>query len=325
MKFNKYILILLFLLTVVPAGVLYAESIYIQADKQTFDGKKTIFTGDVKVDYEDIRIESPKAIVRNDKEGKPIDATFVDGAYALKKSEFSRSEVKANIINLSLLKNRIRASGKSDTEVFEGKKPLVHINAGSQIFDTHKNVIVATEYVKIDYDKIKTNSDKARITMDDAGKLDKVEFLGNAQINQEKTIINGDKILYSAVTDQMTATGNTSSETLLEDGEKTNVLVWADYQHYDNASKTLITSGHVRIKYKDYIATGPKATFIPENGSTKPNKIIFIGRGRIQEAERYVEADRIEITLEPKNFKAEGNVQTRFTQVQSLKEASKKK
>jgi len=306
-----------------PAGILYAESIFIQADKQTFDGKKTIFIGDVKVDYEDIRIESPKAIVRNGKDGKPTDATFVDGAYALKKSKFSRSEVKANIINLSLLKNRIKAEGNSDTEVFEGKKPIVHINAGSQVFDTHKNIIVATENVKIDYDKIKTLSDKARITMNDNGKLDKVEFLGNAKIYQEKSIICGDKILYNAVTDEMTASGNTNSETLLDEGE-TNVLIWADYQHYDNISKTLITSGHVRIKYKDYIATGPKAIFIPENGSTKPNKIIFIGRAKIQEEEKYVEADRIEITLEPKNFKAEGNVQTRFTQVQSYKDASKK-
>ena len=284
--------------------------------------KKTVFEGDVKVDYSDIHIESPKAIVRNDEDGKPNAATFVDGAHAQKKSEFSRSEVKANIINLSLLKNRIRAEGNAESSVFENQKPIVHIKAGSQIFDIKTNVIVATDDVNINYEKIKTYSDKARITINKEGELNKVEFLGNVKINQDKSIIKADKVFYNPNSDEMVASGNTNSTTMLDD--KTQVDIWADYQQYDNALKTLITSGHVRIKYKNYIATGPKATFIPDETSDRPNKIMFIGRSKIQEGQRYVEADRIQITLEPKNFKAEGNVKTRFTQVESYDNLSKK-
>lgn len=321
--FSRVVLTLLCVMLITPAGILYAENILIQADKQTYDGKKTVFEGNVEVDYEDINVKSPKAIVRNDEEGKPSAATFVDGAYAEKKSEFSRSEVKANIINLSLLKNRIRAEGNAESSVFEDKKPIVHIKAGSQIFDIKKNIIVASENVRINYEKINTRSDKARISIDKQGDLDKVEFLGNVAINQDKSIIRANNVLYNPNTDEMVASGSTNSTTILDD--KTNVTIWADFQQYDNLSKTLITSGNVRIKYKDYIATGPKATFIPDENTSRPNKIMFIGRSRIQEGQRYVEADRIQITLEPKNFHAEGNVKTRFTQVQSYKDMNKTK
>lgn len=322
LNIKKWLIIGIFIVIfIAPAGILYAENILIQADKQTYDGEKTVFEGNVKVDYEDIRVESPKAIVRNDEKGKPSAATFVDGAYAEKKSEFSRSEVKANIINLSLLKNRVRAEGESESTVFEDKKPIVHIKAGSQIFDIKKNIIVAREDVKINYDKINTESDKARISINKEGNLDKVEFLGNVAINQEKSVIKADNVLYDPNADEMVASGNTNSTTILDD--KTNVIIWADFQQYDNISKTLITSGHVRIKYKDYLASGPKATFIPDKNSSKPNKIMFIGRSRIQEGQRYVEADRIQITLEPKNFQAEGNVKTRFAQVKSYKDMQK--
>lgn len=303
--------------------MLCAENILIQADKQTFDGEKTTFSGDVRVDYEDISIKSPRAIVRNDNEGKPDGATFVDGAYAVKESEYSRSEVKANIINLSLLKNRIRAEGNAESSVFENKEPLVHIKAGSQIFDIKKNVIVASDGVKINYKEILTNSDRARITINEAGNLNKVELLDNVRIDQENSIIRANQVFYNPTTDEMVASGNASSETKMEDG--TYVVIYADYQQYDNASKTLITSGNVKIKYKDYIASGPKATFIPEKGANVPNRIVFLGRSKIQEGQKFVEADRIELTLDPKNFTAEGNVKTRFTQVDSYKNASKNK
>ncbi len=322
-SFVKGVIIALIAVFIVPAGVLYAENILIQADKQTYDGEKTVFEGNVKVDYEDIKVKSPKAIVRSDKEGKPSAATFVDGAYAEKISEFSRSEVKANIINLSLLKNRIRAEGNAESAVFENRKPIVHIKAGSQVFDIKTNVIVASEDVRINYEKINTLSDKAKISIDAQGELKKVEFLGNASITQDKSIIKADNILYKPETDEMVASGNTNSVTVID--SETEVKIWSDFQQYDNVSKTMITSGNVRIKYKEYIATGPKATFIPEENSSRPNKIMFIGRSRIQEGQRYIEADRIQITLEPKNFQAEGNVKTRFTQVQSYKDMNNNK
>ncbi len=323
------ILITAGIVSLMISGICYAENINIQADKQTFDGKTTVFEGNVDVDYQDIKVKSPKVIVKTDANGKTETATFLDGAHAVKTNGVSRSEVKANIINLSLLKNRIKAEGNAESSVFENKKPVVHITADTQEFDITKNIIVATNNVKIKYQEIKTKSDKARISIDENGDLKKVELLGNATVDQEKSVINANDVLYNAVTNEMVAYGNVKSKTYLDDG--TPVDVQSEFQQYDKSTQTLITSGHVKINYKEYTAIGPKATFISDSktvkagNSGKPNKIIFTGRAKILEGERQVEADKIEITVDPKNFTAEGNVKTRFTQVQSLKEMKKQK
>jgi len=315
-------------LALLPA-VSYAEDIYIQADKQTFDGKTTVFEGNVDVDYQNIKVKSPKVIVKTDENGKTETATFLNGAHAVKNDGYSQSELKANIINLSLLKNRIKAEGNAESSVFENKKPVVHITAATQEFDITKNIIIATDNVKINYQEINTKSNKARISMDDNGNLKKVELLGNATVNQDKSVIKADDVLYNPITNEMVAYGNVNSVTILDDG--TPVDITSEFQQYDKTTQTLITSGHVKINYKEYVAIGPNATFVPDaasaktNKSSKPNKIIFTGRAKIIEGERHVEADRIEITVNPKDFKADGNVKTRFTQVQSLKDMKKQK
>jgi len=324
---SKIILTVAFL-SIVLSAVSYAENINIKADKQNFDGKTTVFEGNVDVDYGNINVKSPKVIVKSDSNGKTETATFLDNAHAVKKSGFSQSEVKAKIISLSLLKNRIKAEGNAESFVIENKVPIVHIKAATQEFDMTKNIIIATTNVKIKYGEIDTSSDKAKIIMDANGVLKKVELLGNAIVNQEKSIINANDVLYNATTNEMVAYGNAHSKSFLDDGSPVDIK--ADYQQYDKTTQTLITSGNVKILYKEYTATGPKAIFVPDKNkpakenSGKPNKIIFIGRAKIIEGERQVEADKIEITVNPKNFSAEGNVRTRFTQVQGMKETKKK-
>jgi len=319
-KLKKLIITAAVISGLVPV-LAYAENINIQADKQTFDGKNTVFEGNVNAQYVDVTVKSPKMTVDSDETGKPQNATFLNGAHAVKKSGYSQSEVKADVISLSLLKNRIKADGNSDSVVFKNKQQLVHIKADSQEFDIKRNIIIATNNVNIDYKDIKTNSQKARISVDENGALKKVELIGGVTINQPKSVVNASEVLYNPVTNEIVAYGNATSKTTLEDGTPVNIK--ADFQQYDNATKTLITSGHVVINYKEYTAVGPKATFIPENKSDKPNKIVFIGRAKIIDGERHVEADKIEITINPKNFKAEGNVKTRFSQVQNYKNVKK--
>ena len=49
----------------------------------------------------------------------------------------------------------------------------------------------------------------------------------------------------------------------------------------------------------------------------KPNKIIFSGRSKITEGDKSIEADSIVITVNPKNFTAEGNVKTQINNIES--------
>ena len=309
--------------SILVSAVSYAEEITIQADKQTYDGKTTTFEGNVDVDYIDINVKSPRVVIKSNSEGQTETATFLDGAKAVKERDEKRNEVKANIINLSLLNNRIKAQGDSESDLFEGKNHIVNIKADMQEFDIENNIIVATKDVLIKYGEIDTVSDKARITIDEDGELEKVELLGKATVNQKKSIINADDIVYNPVTSEMVAMGNVFSKTFLEDG--TPVDIYSDFQQYDEKTQTLITSGNVKIDYKEYIASGPKATFIPDETANtgKPNKIVFLGRSVINEGDRHIEADRIEITIEPQNFIAVGNVKTKFTQVKSYKGSKK--
>ena len=56
----------------------------------------------------------------------------------------------------------------------------------------------------------------------------------------------------------------------------------------------------------------------PIKKQKKPNEIVFYGRTKIKEGDKEVEADKIVITMNPKNFTAEGNVKTSFANVKGL-------
>ena len=104
------------------------------------------------------------------------------------------------------------------------------------------------------------------------------------------------------------------------DGTKINV--WSDRQDYYKATNIIQASGKVHVVYKDYDARGPKATVYPSKETNKPNEIVFIGRSTIVEQMRSIEADRIKMFLNPKNFFAEGNVKTVIRNVQDKQKSS---
>ncbi len=98
-------------------------------------------------------------------------------------------------------------------------------------------------------------------------------------IKRDNSIINANSFYYNPLQMNWVASGKTNSQTVLEDSTK--VAIWADYQQYDKKSNTLMTSGNVKIAYKNYIASGPKATFLPDKeGDSKPNHIVFYGRSK---------------------------------------------
>lgn len=302
----------------------FADNVIVKANKQNYNAANNLMTfeGNVKVDFDNISIKSPKAFLKTGEDGKPQAATFVQGAEAIKVDGNSKSTVKANIIKVSILENKVKANGNTSSTIFENKKPTVTIKANEQEFDMESNIITAVGNVVINYQEIKANSDNAKIKVDESGKPKLVNLVGSARVIQGKNIVNATNLLFNPVTNELIATGNAKSETILDD--MTQVVIWSDYQQFDHNSNTLITSGGVKIVYKDYIATGPKAIFLPDPKTKKPNKIVFMGRSKIQEGSRIVEADKLEMTVEPKIFAAEGNVRSQFTQVSGLKNSKPK-
>ena len=317
--------ILALLLFAVSVFSAQASNVMIQADKQDYNSQKNLMTfdGKVKVNYENIVVNSPKALITTNNEGKPQEATFFKGAKAVRSAKNIQNEVNANIINLSLFEKNIRAQGNTKSRVLENKVPIVIINADSQEFDTKNNIITARGNVVINYKEIKTSSRFAKVKINKAGKPKKVILKRDAVLIQKNSTVKALSFIYDIEANELIAQGKVKSETIVEDSSK--ILISSNIQEYDKNTNTLMASGNVEIKYKDYIATGPKAMFLASGEHKKPNKIVLFGRSMIQEDIRQVEADRIEITLNPKNFKAEGNVKTRFTQVEGFGSFDKNK
>lgn len=294
----------------------YAANVVIESHKQQYSQKDntTTFDGNVKVGVDNIKVKSPKAFVKMDAAGNPNSAKFINGAYAIKDDGPSQSEVKANTITMTLLDKKIVANGQAKSMVSENKKPVLTMKSEVQEFDSLNDTIKASGGVVMNYKDIATNSSTLLINMNKEGKPQKVVFNGSVKIVEGKNIINANNVIFNPVTNDMIANGNVRSKTILDDG--TLVLITSDNQQYNKASNTMLSSGHVKVVYKDYVAFGPKAMILSDKTSSKPNKIMFIGRSNIKEGSRQIEADRIEIIMDPKNFSAEGDVRTRFVQEQ---------
>jgi len=287
-----------------------ASDLIIESKNQTFteSENKIKFNGNVKVTVDDLKVVGDSADVNVTGDQKLDTATFYDKPYAFEIKKNKKREVKANILKVSLITKIIRAEGDTQSIVFEGKKPIVVINANVQEYDTKTGVMTATGAVTMLYKEIETFSNAAEITTDKNGDLKRLVLTGNARVKQENNESFADKFVYEAASGNLMAYGNTTSNATMDDGSK--LVLKSSYQEYNQKRSIFNASGNVRIWYQDYYAVGPKVTLYPSAGSTKPNEARFNGRSSITQGVRTIFADRIKMTMKPKSFNAEGNTRT---------------
>lgn len=287
-----------------------ASDLIIESKKQTFNeaDNKIKFKDNVKVTVDDLKVVGDNAEVNITKDQKLDTATFYDKPYAFEIKKNKKREVKANILKVSLITKIVRAEGDTQSIVFEGKKPVVVINANVQEYDTKTGVMTATGAVTMLYKEIETFSNAAEITTDKNGDLKRLVLTGNARVKQENNESYADKFVYEATSGNLTAYGNTTSKSTMDDGSK--LTLKSSYQEYNQKRSIFNASGNVRIWYQDYYAAGPKVTLYPGAGTTKPNEAYFTGRSSITQGVRTIYADKIKMTMKPKSFDAQGNTRT---------------
>ncbi len=287
-----------------------ASDLVIESKNQTFNesDNKIKFNGNVKVSIDDLKVVGDSADVNVTADQKLDTATFYDKPYAFEIKKNKKREVKANILKVSLITKIIRAEGDTQSVVFEGKTPVVVINADVQEYDTKTGVMSAKGAVTMLYKEIETFSDGAQITTDKNGDLKRLVLTGNAKVKQENNESYADKFIYEAATGNLTAYGNTTSNAVMDDGSK--LVLKSSYQEYNQKKSIFNASGNVRIWYQDYYAAGPKVTLYPGPASNKPNEAYFTGRSSITQGVRTIYADKIKMTMEPKSFDAQGNTRT---------------
>ena len=99
---------------VLTAGLLVqASDLVIESKTQSYEEKdnKIKFDGDVKVTIDDLKVVGDSADVSMDKDQKLDTATFYDKPYAFEIKKNKKREVKANILQLSLITKVVKAQG----------------------------------------------------------------------------------------------------------------------------------------------------------------------------------------------------------------------
>lgn len=315
--------ILLFISILLLGSAVYAITIESKNQEIKLDQNKGYFSGDVKVQVGDVVVQSPRAdLDLEPATKKPSLATFFDKPYAHQIKDNKKHEVKADIIKVSLIKKVITAQGNTQTNVLENKKPVIIITADMQEYDTNTNFMKAIGSVVINYEDMVATSDNAYALMDKNGDVKNIKLTSRALIKQDKSIIKADTIQYSKLRSDIIASGNTMSDVTFDNGDR--VIINARNQQYNRKDNTIMASGAVHVKYADYIADGPKAIMHINPSTNKPERIIFIGRSKIvQKGANSVEADKITMTMQPRTFKADGNVKTNIEQTSSDKNNDK--
>ena len=193
----KKVLITIASILVLVGIAVQASDLIIESKTQNYAEKdsKIKFNGDVKVTIDDLKVVGDSADV-NVVDGEKLEtATFYNKPYAFEIKKNKKREVKANILKVSLISKIIRAEGDTQSIVFDGKTPVVVINANTQEYNTKTGVMVATGAVTMLYKDIETFSNQAEITTDKNGDLKKLVLIGNARVKQEKNESLSDKFI----------------------------------------------------------------------------------------------------------------------------------
>ena len=301
--------ILLILIIVLFTAGVQASDLIIESKTQSYNEQenKLKFEGNVNVSVDDRRVVGDSADVTMDENQKLDTATFYNKPYAYEVKKNKKREVKANILKMSLITKIVKAQGDTQSIVFDGKVPIVVINADEQEYDTKTGVMTATGTVTIKYKDLDTFSDRAKVRTDKNGDLKDIELVGNARIKQQGNDSFADKFTYDTTTKVLIAVGNTTSKAVMDDGA--TLVLKSNRQEYAQDKGIFNASGNVRVWYQDYYAEGPKLTLYP-NKEGKPNEAYFTGRSSITQRVRTIYADKIKMTMNPKDFHADGNTRT---------------
>ena len=165
--------ILLILIIVLFTAGVQASDLIIESKTQSYNEQenKLKFEGNVNVSVDDLRVVGDSADVTMDENQKLDTATFYNKPYAYEVKKNKKREVKANILKMSLITKIVKAQGDTQSIVFDGKVPIVVINADEQEYDTKTGVMTATGTVTIKYKDLDTFSDRAKVRTDKNGDL----------------------------------------------------------------------------------------------------------------------------------------------------------
>ncbi|MCR5260421.1 MAG: hypothetical protein K6C94_01135 [Candidatus Gastranaerophilales bacterium] len=294
----------------VAAGVSYGADLTVESEHQHYKeaDNKINLDGSVKVKYDDINVTSPHAeVIINPALGKVEKVKFLDNAYSYQIKQDKKHEVKAKILEVSLLNKVFKAEERTQSTIIQKNQPTVIVTADNQEYDNQANIMKARGGVIIYYQDSQAFADYAEVDLAKDNSVKRMILSGHASVTRKDSTIKADKFVHYADKKVTTASGKVFSDI---NDENTKIKVWSDFQQIDQKTNVVTASGHTIVHYQDFVAEGPKASVYPDAKTNKLNQVVFLGRSKITQQGRSIEADRINMTLNPKDFKADGNVKT---------------
>ena len=292
------------------AGFVNSADLTVESEHQHYKDadNKIDLQGNVKVQYDDINVVSPKAeVIINPDLGKVERVKFLENAYSYQINDKKKHEVKAKILEVSLLNKVFKANERTQSTILQESQPTVIVTADSQEYDNVTNIMKAKGGVIIYYKDSQAFADYAQVDLDKNNDVKKMVLSGHAYVKQKESTFTANEFVHYADKKITTASGNVFSDV---NDEQTQIKVWSDFQQIDQKSNVITASGHTIVHYQDYVAEGPKASVYPDSKTGKLNRVVFLGRSKITQQGRSIEADRINMTLNPKDFQADGHVKT---------------
>lgn len=314
-------LILTIFIMILTTGFAQSADLTVESEHQHYkDSENRIdLQGDVKVKYDDINVMSPRAeVIINPDLGKVEKVKFLDNAYSYQINQDKKHEVKAKILEMSLLNKVFTANDRTQSTILQNNKPNVIVTADYQEYNNQTNTMKAKGGVIIYYQEAQAYADYAELNLSKNNTVQKITLSGNAYIKKNESTVKAAKFVHYADKKLTTASGKVFSDI---NDENTKIKVWSDYQQVDQKSNIITASGHTIVHYQDYVAEGPKASVYPDAKTNKLNRVVFLGRSKITQEGRSIEADRINMTLNPKDFQADGKVKTFIPNVGTEKQA----
>lgn len=302
-------------------------AVQVSSSSQTFDLNAgfTQLDGNVKVAMEGTQITGSHANIKMDASGSPSQAVFTNRSTLVKESSKLKQTIQADTLDMGLKSGDMNARGKVVTSI-NGDTGIgqVSIQSDSQVFEKEKNLMRAIGHVKVQKDDMIATSPEAIIFMGPTGSADKAVFIKGAQLSQNGQTMNGETITIKIDTGDIFAEKNTESNVDAKDnttGKVSHIKIRSQLQELNHATGTLLANGNAVVHYDDYIAKGPKAVFYRKNEQL--DKIVLSGRAQIEDTERKVLGDTIIVTVNPRQFNAQGNVNT-FIKAHKQQTASSK-
>lgn len=273
---------------------------------------RSSFDENVKVAMQGTEVVGPHADFKMDDNGQPSMATFTQRPKMVRSASGGlKQTIQADTLNMEIKSGALQAKGRVVTQM-SGDEAMgnVAIQSDTQIFDQEKGLMRAVGHVSVKKGDTVATSPEAIIFLSDAGGAEKVVFIKGARLVQGGQEMRAETITIKIDSGDIYAEKNTQSTIAGKDskGNPTTIKILSHLQEMDKATGTLLANGNAVVNYDDYVAKGPKAVFYRQSDTL--DRIVMTGRAQIEDSERKVVGDTVIITIDPKQFNAQGNVTT---------------